>query len=342
MGQSLRVPSMDVDMSSTAMVPSPQLAMSPQTPPTPSNSGLFDSPVSTPAPSPGGDTSNQMMVDTDNFILNQLQLIQQQNQQKQQFQEQQKQQQLEQQKQQQLQLQKQQQLEQKRQQQQQQQMQAIQQEQQQQKQQQEQILQLLQNTQLKNVILNSSNATNIIEELLKGLQNQQQTLQQTQNQLQTQSLLQSQSRLQTTQNQLSSQNQQHTQLSQAQTLNLSTSADNSLLLGLINTNSPTSGSNSQKLMPNNSKPKQKVKFGTTSILEALSADENQCARNKMSLSQKTQTTLHKRTDMSNVTNQQAGVKKDQAGFIIPSVSWILFSLFISLSISQKKSSYFDR
>ncbi|XP_060605253.1 carbohydrate-responsive element-binding protein-like isoform X2 [Ruditapes philippinarum] len=315
-GQSLRVSSMDVDMGSTSMVPSPQLAMSPQTPPTPSNSGLFDSPVATPTPSPVGDTAQQMMVDTDNFILNQLQLIQQQNQQKQQLQEQQKQQQqqLEQQKQQ-LQLQKQQQLEQKRQQQQQQQMQAIQQEQQQQKQQQEQILQLLQNTQLKNVILNSSNATNIIEELLKGLQNQQQTLQQTQNQLQVQTMLQTQ------QSQLASQSQLQSQLSHTQTQNTPATTDNSLLLGLINANSPNSGSggasNSQKIPQNNSKPKQRGKIGTTSILEALSVDENQSTRNKVNVSQKTQTPIQKRADMSGGADQQGRVLKDQAGFIIP-------------------------
>lgn len=298
---------MDVDMGSTSMVPSPQMVMSPPTPPTPGSNSLFDSPVATPSPGTSGEAS-QMIVDTDNFILNQLQLIQQQNQQQkqnqqlhEQQQQQQQKQQLEQQKQ--IQQQKQQQLEQKRQQQIREQQQQQQLQQQQQQQQQVQISQLLQNTSLKNLILNSDNAANILEELLKGLQSQQQQPPPAQQQ----------------------QQQQQTQVKQTPSSS-SNSSTNSLLLGLMSPGSPNSGTSVQKNTNNSvTKPKLKAKIGTTSILEALNADENQSSRNKSTSSQKTQTLSQnvKGLGIVNLTSQLE-MKKDQAGFIIPMVSnlWI--------------------
>lgn len=311
MGATLRVPSMDVDMGYSQL--------SPQSPSTPNNSSLFDSPVATPSPGPDAQSA-KMLVDTDNFILNQLQLLQQQNQQKQQqeqLQEQQKQQleqqqhieqrkkllehqkqqqQIQQQKQQQQQ--RQQQLEQKRLHQR---LMLLQQEQQQQKkqqQQQQQITQLLQNAQLKNLILNSGNAASILEELCKGIENQP---------VQVQS---------PAQNQVPNQTRSQT---------VTNTAANSLLIGLIqSTNSVNSAkivSSPKQINSVAAKPKVRSNIGTTSILEALNADENQSAINKLLLSQKSQTLIHtpKRTSVVNVTSQPLMAKKDQAGFTIPSV-----------------------
>lgn len=165
---SLRVPLMDVDMgSSPNLIPSPQMILSPQTPPTP-NGSLFDSPLATPSPGTSNDSS-QMLVDSENFILNHLQLLQQQKQ-----------------------LEQQQKLEQKKQQQQQKMLQEqkrLQQQQQQQLQQQQklkkqdQLKQLLQNEDVQKLILGNQNAASIIDMLSKNLLGQQtQMLAETQSQ----------------------------------------------------------------------------------------------------------------------------------------------------------------
>ncbi|KAL4223427.1 hypothetical protein ACF0H5_016898 [Mactra antiquata] len=149
---SLRVPSMDVDMASSSnMIPSPQLILSPQTPPTPS-SYLFDSPVATPSPGTSGDNS-QMLAESENFILNQLQMLQQQKQHEQQQKKQHLQQQQLLQEHKRLQRQQEQQ----------------QQQQRQRKQQEDQLKQLLQNEDVQKLLLGSQNASSILELIGKSL-----------------------------------------------------------------------------------------------------------------------------------------------------------------------------
>ena len=278
--------------------------------PTPSNRMMVDSPGLT--PTAGLSEQDPMIVDTENFILNQLQILQQQKQAEdlnRQFQHQRI-----------LELQKkkqQEEQERRREQEKQEQQLREQQKQQQQQQQRTQLQTLLQNQpQIKSILTAmGENAPALLEELTKSLQAQQAQNQQNQAESTTRNpvLIQSQSKPQI--------QMQKTCMSQSanQFQRQGSSGNSNLISNLLNSNNQSSQQKSVQLVNNTSaKARLSGKFGgNTSILAALTADEKQTALSKMTVQPTIVNNRLKPALSANIP------KKDNAGFTIPTVSVLL-------------------